>query len=283
MQTLLAAYNSLKESLLTIYNDGEASFIAHEIMEHITGYNKLQRLTKKEEHFTIEQEAAYTKCSKQLLTGIPMQYVIGHTWFMGHKYIVNSNVLIPRPETEELVQLIADDWKNKQDITILDIGTGSGCIPISLKQLLPQANVNSCDVSEGALSTAQQNAAALNTDVNFMLLDFLDEIKQATLKTYDIIVSNPPYIPVEYKEQMDSNVKDFEPEVALFVPNNDPLLFYRAIAIFGQKYLTPQGAIYCELHADHALATEQLFLEMGYKHVTIKKDMHGNLRILKAQ
>lgn len=282
MHTFLTAYNSLKDGLSAIYDISEATFISHEIMEHITGYGKLQRLTRKDEELTVAHQELFSNYQKQLITGKPLQYVIGHSWFMEHRYIVNDNVLIPRPETEELVQLIVDDWKKNTDINILDIGTGSGCIPISLKLLLPKAEIDSCDISNDALDIAKQNATVLNAEVNFMQLDFLEKSKQDKLPQYDAIVSNPPYVPIEYKEQMDSNVKDFEPEVALFVPNNDPLLFYKAIAIFGKEHLKPEGAIYCELHADHALKTEQLFLAQGYTQVTIIKDMHGNLRMLKA-
>lgn len=261
---------------------GETSYMAHEVLTHITGFDKLQRLTRKEQPLSEEQTNQYTNLLAQLLTGKPLQYVLGHCWFMGSQYMVNNHVLIPRPETEELVQLIVKEWKNQPDNHILDIGSGSGCIPISLKQQLPKSTIDSCDVSKEALFVAQHNATTLHIDVNFLELDFLDEKKRAALPQYDIIVSNPPYIPYEYKTQMDSNVKDFEPEVALFVPNDDPLLFYKAIAHFGQEHLKTNGAIYCELHADHAIDTEQMFLAQGYQQVDVIKDMHGNLRMLKA-
>lgn len=282
MHTYSTAYIHLSKLLQELYEEREAAAIAHEMMEHITDATKLQRITDKNKQFTSEQEAEYNRVLPLLQIGTPIQYVLGYGWFMGNKYIVNEHVLIPRPETEELVDWIATDWKNKQP-DVLDIGTGSGCIPISLKLSLPESIVTSLDVSEGAIATAKQNATSLNADVQFMLLDFLNESLRSELPQYDVIVSNPPYIPEAERDTLHENVRDHEPGTALFVPDDDALLFYRKIAAFGKTHLKDDGAIYCELHVDYGIQTEELFKQSGYTYTELRKDMHGNMRMLKAQ
>ena len=275
------AFYYLKNELQPLYDAPEATAIAHEVLEYLTGADKMQRLVKKDTLFTGLQQARFNQIHAALTKGTPLQYAVGHTWFMGRKYLVDKNVLIPRPETEELVQWIIEDNTN-EGISILDIGTGSGCIPISLKIALQGATVTSCDVSEDALEVARKNATALEADVLFLQRDILNEREQQQLDHYDIIVSNPPYIPVGEKEKLHTNVRNFEPELALFVPDNDPLLFYRTIAQFGLSHLKANGALYFELHTDHAMDTDALVRTMGYQ-TELQKDMHGNLRMLKAQ
>lgn len=275
------AFYHLKNELQPLYDAPEATAIAHEVLEHITGADKMQRLVKKDTLFTGLQQARFNQMNAALVSGTPLQYVIGHAWFMGHKYLVDKSVLIPRPETEELAQWIIEDNANKS-ISILDIGTGSGCIPISLKIALQVATVTSCDVSEDALEVARKNATALEADVLFLQRDILNEHEQQQLDTYDIIVSNPPYIPINEKETLHANVRNFEPGLALFVPDRDPLLFYRTIAQFSITHMKENGVLYFELHVDYANDTETLLRTMGYQ-TELRKDMHGNLRMLKAQ
>ncbi|MBS1689695.1 MAG: peptide chain release factor N(5)-glutamine methyltransferase [Bacteroidetes bacterium] len=278
------AFYELLNKLKGLYDDYESAAIAHEVMHHVTGRDKLQRILEKDTSFSAAEQTSFELMQAELLSGKPLQYVIGHAWFMGRRYKVNEHVLIPRPETEELVDWIVQDMKDvNKTISILDIGTGSGCIPISLKLELPKAIVSSCDVSSNAIAVAKKNAQELDADITVLETDFLDAEKRAALGLYDIIVSNPPYIPANEKEQLHKNVKDFEPSLALFVPNDDALLFYRTIAMFGKEHLNKEGCIYCELHVDYALATKQLFEDMGYSYVEIRKDMHGNLRMLKAK
>lgn len=281
MPNLNDAFYQIRNELESLYGAQEAAAIAHEVMFDLTGMDKLQRLVEKEKQLTVAQEEQLVKMLSDLKTGRPLQYVIGHAWFMGRVFKVSEHVLIPRPETEELVQWIVDDIK-QQNVHALDIGTGSGCIPISLKLALDHASITSCDVSEYALQVASENAQILGADINFVQLDFLQQENWKQMDSYDVIVSNPPYIPFTERETLHTNVRDFEPELALFVPGNDALLFYREIAIFGKSHLRSGGSIYCELHVDHAEATRQLFEEHGYE-ATVKKDMHGNLRMLKAQ
>lgn len=278
------AFYELLNKLKGLYDDYESAAIAHEVMHHVTGRDKLQRILEKDTSFSAAELSSFELMQAELLRGKPLQYVIGHAWFMGRRYKVNEHVLIPRPETEELVDWVVQDMKDAdKTISILDIGTGSGCIPISLKLELPKAIVSSCDVSSNAIVVAKENARQLQADINVLETDFLDADKRRALGQYDIIVSNPPYIPAGEKEQLHKNVKDFEPSVALFVPNDDALLFYRAIAAFGKEHLNKEGSIYCELHVDYAMATKQLFEDMGYSYVEVRKDMHGNLRMLKAK
>lgn len=275
------AYNKLKTALLDVYDEREASAIAHEALTYITGADKLQRITNRDKELTPEQFEQYAHFREKLQEGMPLQYLTGTTWFKGMEFRVNEHVLIPRPETEELVDLIVSDYKEKQP-DILDIGTGSGCIPITLAKALPQANITSIDISKEAIATAKENALLNNADINFLNIDFLDEAEQRKLPEYDIIVSNPPYIPEEEKTQLHTNVRDHEPGLALFVPDDDALLFYRHIAEFGRSHLKTNGRIYCELHIDYATETGTLFKNMDYTNVIVKEDMHGNMRMLRA-
>ncbi len=282
MYTISSSFYHLKNSLITLYDEREAAAIAHEILGHITGLTKTERLIEKDKALDEKKLEEYEKALAQLAKGVPLQYVTGVAWFMGFQFIVSRHVLIPRPETEELVQWIVDDCKNKPGVSIIDIGTGSGCIPISLKKLLPAATVTSGDVSPEAIDVARKNAAALSADIEIVLLNFLDYYTHNRLGNYDIIVSNPPYIPQSEKEKLHVNVRDNEPSLALFVADNDPLIFYRALAIFGKGHLKDNGYIYCELDADNAQKTKILFENEGYKNVELKKDIHGNERMLRA-
>ncbi len=282
MHTFSEAFYLLKNQLLPIYDDRESTAIAHELLNHITSQSKFDRLINKSQLFTTQQQLAFEKATLELLAGKPLQYVIGNAWFMEHEFIVNEHVLIPRPETEELVQWIVADYKDAWELTLLDIGTGSGCIPVSLKLALPQAQITACDISENTLEVAATNATKLNANITFIGIDILDPEQQNNLGSYNVIVSNPPYIPVSERENMHSNVKDHEPGIALFVPSDDALLFYRTIAQLGKSHLEPEGCIYCELESSHGEQSKALFEEMGYKNVEIRKDMHGNWRMLKA-
>ncbi len=279
--TYYTAYRELINALTAIYDNREAAAIANIAMESITSSDRLQRIVKRDEALTESQQTSYYQYKDLLLLGTPIQYCTHQTIFMGNEYYVDNRVLIPRPETEELVDWILSDNK-EQTVSILDIGTGSGCIPISLKEGLADANITSLDISKGALEVAQKNATTHQAEINFQEFDFLNESQWDTLGRYNIIVSNPPYIPVSEQKNMHINVKDHEPQEALFVPEDDALLFYRKIALFGKQHIEDNGTIYCELHIDHAHQTKELFQQEGYASVEIRKDMHGNWRMLKA-
>ncbi len=283
MLTIGQAFYDLKDRLSALYDDREAAAITHEILNHITGMDKSHRLLQKEDALTSAQLSQYEDAKAGLVSGKPLQYIIGSSWFMGREFAVNKSVLIPRPETEELVLWVINDYAGRhENINILDIGTGSGCIPVSLKLAMQQAHVMGCDISADALIVAATNARNLSADIRLVKIDFLDAAQRKELGMYDVIVSNPPYIPLLEKERIHTNVKDHEPHIALFVPDNDPLVFYRAIASFAKEHLHSKGYIYCELDADHAAATQDMFESEGYRDVVLQKDVHGNLRMLRA-
>lgn len=268
--------------LTLIYDKNEAAAISDWLIEHLTGAKKADRISQSKKILFPSQLTQLDDYLKRLLTHEPVQYVLNEAWFCGLKLYVDNRVLIPRPETEELVEWIITHCKFPVDkLNILDVGTGSGCISLALKRRLGKAEVWSCDISEAALDVARQNATSLGVNVNFINLDFLSAEKTEALPPFDIIVSNPPYIPEKDKKEMLPNVLAFEPAVALFVKDSDPLLFYKAIAVFGKNHLHEQGIVYTELHRDIADSARELFESYGYS-VEIKKDMQGIERMLKA-
>ena len=207
---------------------------------------------------------------------------MGNTTFYNMQFQVNDKVLIPRPETEELTNLVVNSYRFEQkQISILDIGTGSGCIAVAIKKNLPSAKVIALEVSEAALDIARTNAINNKTNIQCTLFDFLDESRWPELMLFDIIISNPPYIPANEKEKMDKNVVDFEPHRALFVPDSNPLLFYEKIAKFGRSHLNYNGKIFVETHEDYTQQVAALFATT-YQQVIVKKDMFGKERIVIA-
>jgi len=276
-----ATYYILKQ-LRIIYEEGEASQITDWVMEKITGSIKTERMLYKNAALTTDEEVQLKNYTQKLLQNEPVQYVLNESWFCGFKFYVDNNVLIPRPETEELVEWIITNCKFPVDqLKILDIGSGSGCIPISLKRRIRKAEIWSCDISSGALEVAKRNAASLGVEVNFIQLDFLDSNTWNQLPSFDIIVSNPPYIPGKDKETMQPNVLQYEPATALFVPDNDPLVFYKAIAEFGKTHLNKKGAIYLEIHEYSGESITKLLQTNNY-FSEIKKDMQGKERMIKV-
>jgi release factor glutamine methyltransferase len=272
----------INDELKTIYEEGEAAAISDWVIEYLTRSRQADRVFQKEKLLNSEQEQQLKEYTTRLLTHEPVQYVLQESWFCGLKFYVDKNVLIPRPETEELVEWVISNCKFPVDtLSILDIGSGSGCIPIALKRKIRKAEVWSCDISETALQVARKNASSLGADVNFVLLDFLDIEKRKSLPLFDIIISNPPYVPEKDKQQMQPNVINYEPHTALFVPDNDALIFYQAIAEFGKEHLNQKGVIYAEIHEALANPVTDLFNSKGYS-VEIKKDMQGKERMMKA-
>ncbi len=282
MLTYSQAFYDLKNKLQPLYDEREAVAIAHEVLYWITELDKYSRLMEKDTIFTEAQQEEYDKALEKLNKGVPLQYVTGRAWFMGREYFVNNNVLIPRPETEELVQWIISDNRGKTGVQVLDIGTGSGCIPISLNLELPASWVDACDISTDALVVAEKNADNLGAGIQFEHIDFLKQDERNKLGNYDVIVSNPPYIPAADAAAMHTNVKDHEPSIALFVPDEDALVFYKAIADFGKEHLNINGYIYCELDTAHAFECKALFEEEGYENVEIRKDMNDSWRMLRV-
>ena len=268
--------------LSTIYPAGEAAAIIDWVIEYISGAKTNERLTNPRKELQPRQLEQLQQFLDRLAMGEPVQYVLEESWFCGLRFKVNRNVLIPRPETEELVEWVIANCKFPLgELKILDIGTGSGCIAISLKRRLGKAEVWACDLSTGALALARENARNLGVDVHFEELDFLSSTQRSTLPAFDIIISNPPYIPETDKAAMHNNVVLHEPHMALFVPDNDPLLFYKAIARFGQEHLRPQGQIFLEIHEGLGADVLDCFGKDGY-YTELKQDMQGKDRMVKA-
>jgi release factor glutamine methyltransferase len=298
--TLHEAQQQLTTSLYDLYDNREAANIANWVMEHVTGMRKIDRIMHKQSALAPERVAQLQQYTRELLTHKPVQYVLHEAWFCGMPFYVDDNVLIPRPETEELVEWVVEEAGSQKlevgdpkndgssyilpptSFSILDIGTGSGCIPISLKKKIPQVEIYACDVSEQALAVASKNAAAQQTPVQFLQADFLNTTTWPTLPAVDIIVSNPPYIPHNDQNSMLQNVLAYEPHLALFVPNEDPLVFYDAIARFAKEKLRPGGSIFVEIHEDLGYQTKALFESYGYA-VQVRKDFQGKDRMVKAE
>lgn len=276
---LQQAFQDLKTQLETVYEPGEAANIADWAMEALTGYRLSERIKHGNELLNAAQTASLQQYITQLLAHRPVQYVLGESYFYGLKLWVNEAVLIPRPETEELVDWILKSTDKDSKLQVIDIGTGSGCIPLALKKNMPLADVYAADISEDALAVARKNARALELDIHFELMDILDPEQGAGLPQWDIIVSNPPYITVEEKAAIQPNVLDYEPHLALFVSNNDPLQFYKVIETFARKKLKPGGRVFLELHRDFAEETASYYRDKGWQ-TTLRKDMQDNNRML---
>jgi release factor glutamine methyltransferase len=282
--TISEAQKILLTSLQSIYDQREASVIADLIMENITGWKKIDQIVNKTTVLSAGKNKLLKKYTEELLAHRPVQYVLNEAWFYGMKFFVNEDVLIPRPETEELVKWIIDEnrFRKPGPLLLLDIGTGSGSIPVALKRNLPQIETYSCDASQAAIQVASQNALSNRADVHFLHLDFLNSTKRKSLPAPDIIVSNPPYIPLQDKTEMSPHVVSYEPHLALFVSDSDPFIFYRAIAEFASEKLIDNGKIFTELPADSARDISLVFQSYGFDFIEIRKDMQGKDRMLKA-
>lgn len=274
--TLSELFQSLAGQLQVLYSKQESESLVIWLFEEYLGKSR-KDITS---NFILDSlPMKLTNAFNELLEGKPIQYVIGKAPFYGREFLVNSSVLIPRNETEELVHLIIKENK-KEGMRILDIGTGSGCIPITLALEIKGADVFGLDISEEALLVASHNAEELGVKVDFLKCNILNE--KIPFKNLDIIVSNPPYVKVSEKELMHDNVLKYEPHLALFVMDDDPLLFYRHIAQKAKKALIPKGRLYFEINETLGAITSELLTENGYKDVQIIKDLNNKDRIVKA-
>jgi len=279
------AYHQLQQSIQPLYENREASNIADLIMEDITGWDRSRRVIHHDALLSEPQLERYTHCKEELLHGRPTQYVLGHAWFCGMRLQVDEHVLIPRPETEELVmevkKMYADISTDRDHLfKMVDIGTGSGCIAIALKKYFPDWDVWAVDKYNGALAIAKKNAVLLDTEVRFVASDILKEAKTDFLPAFDLIISNPPYIPSEDKSAMDDRVLDHEPHDALFVTDNDPLQFYKAIIALSEQHLLRGGMLFFETHELYAQEVAALLEANGFEHIVVKKDFQEKERIV---
>ncbi len=272
----------LSNRLLSLYEAGEAATISDWVMEFLTGKKRAERSAERNNIFTEKQDAELSVIIERLMKHEPIQYVLNESWFMGCRFYVDQRVLIPRPETEELVEWVISHCKFPlNELEILEVGTGTGCIPISLKRRLRKARVSTIDVSPEALEVARLNAETLGAELIFFQLDFLHRDEWHLLPMVDLLVSNPPYIPQNQFDSLAPHVREFEPAMALFVPDRDRLIFYRALAEYGKKKLKKGGQIFAEIHEDHFVKLQGLFTAYGYTS-ELKKDMQGKQRMIRA-
>ncbi len=280
--TIEKTYRSLCKSLETIYENREAESIARIVFEDALQIFNLQR----QDVLSNENISRLAEIGKRLLQHEPVQYVLSLADFYGLKFKVNKHVLIPRQETEELVLWIlevAKEFPQDMEIRVLDIGTGSGCIPITLKRKMPKWKIDALDISEEALAVAKENARLNNVNINFFQFDILKTEKWKDLENYDIIVSNPPYIPKKEKSMMPENVLNYEPSLALFVNHEDSLLFYKKIAEFAFLKLNKKGKLFFETNEFNAKNVLEVVEKQGFKNCSLKQDLNGKDRMVFAE
>lgn len=285
--TLHESRQRLLFQLYNIYDNREAANIADLVMEKITGWKKIDRILNKKLPLLPDKIQLLEKYTEELLAYKPVQYVLEEAWFHGMPFHVDGNVLIPRPETEELVDWVIETTiklspERKNKLAVLDVGTGSGCISICLKKQLPFADIYACDISPEALNVAARNASTHDTSIQFLQVDFLDNSQWKLFPQVDIVVSNPPYVPLKDKETMAANVVQYEPHLALFVDNNDPVIFYRALANFAKEKMKPGSTVYAELHEVLAEDVQQVFKEQNLNMVEFRNDLQGKTRMVRV-
>jgi release factor glutamine methyltransferase len=272
--------NEIRDALRGYYPDSEALSLAKMLLVEAFGFSTLELYGGKDKEISGNRLRDLHEMLSRLQKNEPIQYILGKETFCGLTFEVDTHVLIPRPETRELVEWIVADYELLPACRILDVGTGSGCISISLAKFIPGASVESWDISEGALEVARRNCALNGVEVLLRQQDVL--LAQPDSACFDVIVSNPPYITESEKADMEANVLDWEPATALFVPDADPLLFYRKIAELGTVMLKEGGSLYFEINRAYGNETVQMLEGLGYKQIQLRKDDWGNDRMIKA-
>ncbi len=280
MNSVKSYIDKIRLSLHDLYPSGEIEQIIAIIFAHCCQYDRAHLILNKSSNLSEDQRRQIDNILERLKANEPIQYILGEASFLDFTFRVAPGVLIPRPETEELVYLIKEDYKDLAP-SILDIGTGSGCIAISLSKLIPNSKVTAFDISPIALEIATENAYRLKAKVNFKHVDILN-FQPADQQKFDVIVSNPPYICEKEKKDMHANVLTHEPHLALFVDDADPLLFYRTIAIHGLEMTNPGGRLYFEINAQYGNETALMLKDLGYSEIEVIKDFYQNDRIVKA-
>jgi release factor glutamine methyltransferase len=274
-----ATIRYIKEELKSSHTPDEISEYIKLIFSFIRNYNLTDLILKHEEKLTDAEFKNVCSIISRIKSSEPIQYILGQTEFCGLLIKLNHSVLIPRPETEELVQWIFSGAKTPPE-RILDLGTGSGCIALALKKFFPASNVAGCDISDDALTVARKNALANHLNIRFFNADILDWENYPGWEEADLIVSNPPYVTHREKSSMKNNVMDFEPHMALFVPDEDPLLFYRRITEFSETWLSKGGKLYVEINEQFGHEVVNMLNSAGFRAVEIHKDMQGKVRMV---
>lgn len=267
------------ETLKDLYDNDEVENFFYLILDNLKQISKVDLALNPKLEFSVEELNKIDFYLNELQKQKPIQYLLGSAHFFGLKLRVNPSVLIPRPETEELVDWIINDNQNKADLKILDIGTGSGAIAIALAKNL-KADITAFDISEAALETAQKNADLNQVFIHFTEFDILNDVWEG--EKFDIIVSNPPYVRELEKSEINPNVLENEPHLALFVPDNDPLIFYKKIADFARNHLSQNGKLFFEINQYLGKETVFLLQEKGFKNIFLKQDIYGNDRMILA-
>ncbi|MDE5904504.1 peptide chain release factor N(5)-glutamine methyltransferase [Duncaniella sp.] len=281
MTSLKQLLDASRSRLTPVYGGSEASWLLRIIMEHIKGWNQVELLMRADKEVSDFTVTRVNEVIDRLLANEPIQYIFGDTYWHGMTLKVSPAVLIPRPETEELVDIITKD-NPQPDLKVLDVCTGSGCIAVALAKFMNFPEVTAIDISDRAIAVAKENAALQKVKVDFQTADALDLGAALTAK-YDIIVSNPPYVMDKEKSAMDANVLDHEPAIALFVPDSDPLKFYKAIADYAADALTDGGRLYFELNPLTADSLKDWMQQSGWRDVSLLPDLHAKTRFMIAR
>ncbi|MFC3196250.1 peptide chain release factor N(5)-glutamine methyltransferase [Parapedobacter deserti] len=285
MRTVAATEEQFVNELAPLYDANEARLLCFLLLEDRLGWSKQDYLLRKQAPLNETDADWLTHALALLKQAKPVQYLLGYAWFMGMKLLVDESVLIPRPETEELVHLVINKHRKatNKPLRIIDIGTGSGCIAISLKKRLPHATVYALDISEEALQVARQNAQIQSAEISFIHADILEwDSVFPSDQLFDIVVSNPPYITDVERREMHQNVLAHEPHLALFVNGSAPLLFYEHIAAFASTHSHPPGDLYFEINRRYGQDVYDLLVKKGFRQITLHQDMHGADRIIHA-
>jgi release factor glutamine methyltransferase len=273
---------SIRKELAGIYANGEIESLIFLIFEKLKGYSRTQFLLANEEQLNEDDQKEIQKIVARLKNHEPIQYILGTTEFYGLPFHSVPGVLIPRPETEELVQWIIQENKSSKP-SILDIGTGTGCIAISIQKNIPQSTVMACDISPVCIETARRNAIRNTSEVSIFEYDILYNTPEVSFTELDIVVSNPPYIRETEKSLMEKNVLEYEPELALFVPDEKPLIFYERIADFSKIHLKNRGRLYFEINEVFGHECCDMLQQKGFSEIVLKKDIHGKDRMIECQ
>lgn len=280
MITVEQYFRTIVARLTASLGVGEGDAAARIIFEDVAGYDRKYLFMNGGRDITEYMQGKIDEVVSKVEKGEPVQYAVGRALFMGNSYEVSPAVLIPRPETAELVDLITKEYEGKSDLSVLDVGTGSGCIALSLARALPFSHVTGLDISEKAIEVAQRNAIKLKTKVDFKGCDILKA--EAISNTYDIIVSNPPYICRSESTEMDRRVLDYEPDNALFVPDDDPLLFYKNIAQYATQALLAGGTLWFEINSRFPDEMRTMLTDAGFVEIDVIRDYRGLYRFTRA-